>query len=112
MSYNNDDKTFYRHPDSVQPFGFVLLFFDAGGFADLINGALLLAHEFSLTFQLFREPACLAIVFFGLSLQTRKNGTKRGRGNPDLRASISLTTQYRQCLRTKNLANARPRACL
>jgi hypothetical protein len=47
------DKTFYHHPDTDQPFGFVLLFFDAGGLADLINRALLVAHELSVLFYLY-----------------------------------------------------------
>ena len=44
LSRLNRDKTFYHHPDPNKPFGFVLLFFDAGDLADLINGALLVAH--------------------------------------------------------------------
>ena len=48
----NHDKTFYRNPDTKPPFGFVLLFLDAGGFANLIDGALLVAHELSVLFNL------------------------------------------------------------
>ena len=47
-----NDKPFYRNLATVHTFGFVLLFFDAGGFADLINGALLVAHELSVLFNL------------------------------------------------------------
>ena len=45
-------ETPYRNPDIEQPYGFVLLFFGAGGFADLIDGALLVAHELSVLFNL------------------------------------------------------------
>ena len=62
------DKTFYHHPDPSQAFGFVLLFFDAGCFADLIDGALLITHELSMTLQLFRKASSSVIVFFDLSL--------------------------------------------
>jgi len=51
----NLDKTFYRHPDTHPRFGFVLLFFDASGFADLIHGALLITHELSVLFYFYTQ---------------------------------------------------------
>jgi hypothetical protein len=58
-----------------------LLFFDAGGFADLINGALLVAHELSVTLELFREASCSAIVLFDLSVHQREDGPALAGGN-------------------------------
>jgi hypothetical protein len=63
-----NDKTFYHLPDTNLPFGFVLLFFDARGFADLIDRALLVAHELSMTLELFSEPSYSVVVFFYLSV--------------------------------------------
>ena len=63
------DKTFYHHPGTNLPFGFVLLFSDAGCFADLINGALLITHELSMTLDLLSKASCSVIVFFNLSVQ-------------------------------------------
>jgi hypothetical protein len=51
-SNSASDKPFYHHPGTIQPFGFVLLFFDGDGFADLIDGALLITHELSVLFNL------------------------------------------------------------
>ena len=40
------DKTFYRDSVTNHPIGFVLLFFDTDGLADLVEGASLSAHPF------------------------------------------------------------------
>ena len=49
------DKTFYHHLATIQSFGFVLLFFDASGFADLINGPLLITHKLAVLFYLHTQ---------------------------------------------------------
>lgn len=58
------NKPFYHYPCIIQHFGFALLFLDAGGLADLIDSALLIAHQFSATLELSREsPGSLVALF-------------------------------------------------
>ena len=88
--YLTDDKTFYHHLDTNQPFGFVLLFLDAGGFADLINDALLAAHQLSVTLELFCEPSSSIIVFFNLPTEQHKHSSALGRSQHRTSASPSI----------------------
>lgn len=81
------DKTFYHHPDPIHTFGFVLLFFDPGGCANLIDSALVVANVPAVLVELFCEPQCPFIAFFYFSVQQRKHCAEF---TPDLGASISL----------------------